>query len=167
MSSKITKKLLYIILITLSLMKSAYSVCNSINCPPLRGICNGNICVCEENFETINNKYIQSNGIYCNYHLKSRFIAFLLEFFFPFGVGHFYSGKTYLFYVKFGLFLVLISMCCSVLCCVAPKSNNNPCSFVLCLILVLSLLGLIIMEIFDLASYGLGIYNDGNGVQMS
>ena len=167
MSNKNTEKRLFIILITLSLIKSAYSACNQQNCPPLRGLCNGNVCVCEENFATINNEYIHSNGISCNYHLKSRYVAFLLELFFPFGVGHFYSGKIYLAIIKLGLLVVLISMCCSVLCCVVSKSNNNPCSFVICLILFLSLVALVIMEIFDLVSYGLGLYNDGNGIPMS
>ncbi len=163
----ITNKYLLTILITFSLIQSAYSGCNSINCPTSRGVCNGNICVCEENYLTVNNKQIQNNGIFCNYHLKSRFIAFLLEFFFPFGVGHFYSGKTTLAMIKLGLFVVLISMCCSVLCCVVGKPTYNTCSLILCLIVVLCIIGIIIMQIFDLVSYALGIYNDGNGVEMS
>ena len=160
------QQLLFIILITLSLIKSIYSVCNSANCPPLRGICSGNLCVCEEGYLTVNNKQIQNNGVFCNYHLKSRFIAFLLEFFFPFGVGHFYSGKIFLAVIKLALFVVLFCMCCAVLCCVTGKVVNT-CSFIISLIVVLCLIGIVFMEIFDLVSYALGIYSDGNGIEMS
>ena len=161
-----SKNLLFIILISFSLIKSTYSVCNPSNCPPLRGICNQNICICEEGYTTVNNKNIQNNGIFCNYHLKSRFIAFLLEFFFPFGVGHFYSGKTILAVVKLGIFVLLICSCCTVLICL-PKKDVNACSVIVCLIVVLCIIGIIFMQIFDLVSYGLGIYNDGNGIEMS
>ena len=152
--------------ITFSLIKSTYSACNSLNCPPLRGICSNNICVCEENYKTVDNNAIKSNGVFCNYKLKSRFVAFLLEFIFPFGVGHFYSGKIILACIKLGLFVLLISMCCSVLICVSGKAVNA-CSVIICLIVVLSIISIIVMEIFDLVSYGLGIYNDGNGIEMS
>ena len=179
MSNKITHKLLFFILITLSLIKTAYTACNLINCPPLRGLCESNQCICEESYATINNKYIQSNGISCNYHLKSRFVAFLLEFFFPFGVGHFYAGKTILAAVKLGILVLIISTCCCVLCFVASKKRtnenanddsnekSNACSFIVCIIFVLSLIGLVIMEVFDLVCYGLGLYLDGNGVPMN
>ena len=160
------QKFFFIILITLSLIKSTYSTCNSVNCPPLRGVCNGNLCVCEENYITVNNKFIENNGVFCNYHLKSRFIAFLLEFFFPFGVGHFYSGKTILAVVKLSLFVLLICTCCAVLCCVSAKVTNA-CTVFICVMVVLCIIALVIMEIFDLVCYALGVYNDGNGIEMS
>ena len=160
------QKSLFVILITLSLIQSTYSVCNAVNCPPLRGVCSGNLCVCEEGYLTVNNKNIQSNGVFCNYHLKSRFVAFLLEFFFPFGVGHFYSGKIVLAVIKLSLFVVLFCMCCAVLCCVSGKVVNT-CSFIISAIVVLCLIGIVFMEIIDLVSYALGIYNDGNGIEMS
>ena len=157
---------LFIILIIFSLIQSTYSACNSVNCPPLRGVCSGNLCVCEEGYLTVNNKKIQNNGVFCNYHLKSRFIAFLLEFFFPFGVGHFYSGKTYFAAIKIGLFVLMISMCCTILCCVNVKAVNG-CSFFISLVLVLCIIGILAMQIFDLIGYALGIYKDGNGVELS
>ena len=159
-------KSIFLLLVTLCLIKSAYSVCNTVNCPPLRGICNADLCICEDGFTTVNNKYIKNNGIFCNYRLKYRFVAFLLEFFFPFGVGHFYSGKKILASIKLGLFVLMIFMCCAALCCVNVKAINS-CSFVISLILILSLIGLIIMEIFDLLFYAIGFYNDGNGIEMS
>ena len=166
MSKRNNKILFFILLITFTLIKTSLSVCNTDNCPPLRGLCNGNMCVCEENYQTVNNKYVHNNGIYCNYKLKSKFVAFLLEFFFPFGVGHFYSGKTYFAFIKIGLFVLMISMCCTVLCCSNVKGLNG-CQFIVCLILVLCIIGILVLQIFDLIGYALGIYNDGNGVEMA
>ena len=97
---KINQKLLLLFFIILSQIKSAYSICNLDNCPPLSGFCSRDICICNRNYITINNKNIQSNGIFCNSPLKSRFVAFALEFFFPFGIGHFYSEKTILAVIK-------------------------------------------------------------------
>ena len=165
MPKKITQKLILFLLITFSLIKSTYSVCNQLNCPPLRGICSRDICICDDNYKTINNKNIQSNGIFCNYPLKSRFVAFVLEFFFPFGVGHFYSGKTILAAIKLGFFVLLISLCCFVLCCVNAKAVNG-CAFFICIVLILCIISLVIMEFIDLICYGIGFYVDGNGVEM-
>ena len=72
------------------------SACNPANCPPLRGLCSNNICVCQERFVAVNNKYIKNNGVFCDCVLKSRSIAFVLEFFSPFGAGHFYAEKQFL-----------------------------------------------------------------------
>ena len=163
-----SNQLLLFILISFSLIKSVTSECNSLNCPPLRGLCSNNICVCEEGFTTINNKYIKNNGIFCNYILKSRYIAFLLEFFFPFGAGHFYSGKTILSSLKLGIFVTIIISLLALLC-FNPKNRNgqNTCALILSTILVLCLLSIIIFQIMDLIGYGAGIYSDGNGVPLN
>ena len=162
---KFSLKTLFFITISLTLIESTYSFCNEGNCPLTRGMCSNNQCICNEKYITINNKDFRANGIFCNYELKSRFIAFLLEFFFPFGVGHFYSGKIYLATTKLSLFAILICSCCCVLCCI-PGKNLNACSISMCIIVVLCIISLVVMEIFDLVSYGLGIYNDGNGIEM-
>ena len=166
MSKTNTHKLIVILLVTFSLIKISLSACNIENCPPSRGLCNANVCVCEENFQTVNNEYVHNNGIFCNYKLKSRFVAFLLEFFFPFGVGHFYSGKTYFAVIKIGLFVVMICMCCSMICCGNAKVAKG-CQFIIALLIVLCVIGILGMQIFDLIGYALGIYKDGNGVEMS
>ena len=139
---------LFIFMVINCLIKTSYSICNTVNCPPLRGICKENQCICENGFITVNNKIIQNNGVNCNYHLKNRIVAFLLEFFFPFGAGHFYSGKSLLAVIKLFLFIFLICMCCSVLCCVAAK-NANTCSVILCAIVFLCIISLALMEIFN------------------
>ena len=161
-----SNKLLFIILLTLSFIKLASSICNESNCPKSRGTCSGEYCICHDKYITMNNKNIKNSGIYCNYPLKSRITAFLLELFFPFGIGHFYSGNLLLAIIKLAIFILLFSMCCSLLCCAAGKMLGA-CSSIISLIVILSLVGLILMEIFDLVGYGFGIYNDGNGVIMS
>ena len=162
------KNLLLLFLISFSLIQSVNSACNASNCPPLRGLCQKNMCVCEEGFTTINNENIKNNGIFCNYILKSRYVAFLLEFLFPIGVGHFYSGKTILASIKLGIFVLLVFSCIFMLCCLSKNRHEiNMGKYILVIIIVLSFLSLILMEIFDLIAYGIGLYNDGNGVQMN
>ena len=163
MSNKIYQKSIYIILISISLIKSAYSFCSLENCPPQRGVCYGNQCVCQNNYITTN--IGNNNGVFCNYRLKSKMMAFILEFLFPFGVGHFYSGNIILGVIKLALWILMICMFCSILCCIVGKVINA-CSIIVFLIILLSVLGLVIMEIFDLISYGLGIYKDGKGFEM-
>ena len=163
----ISNKFLLSILISFSLLQSVTSQCNSLNCPPLRGLCSNNICVCQEGFATVNNYYIKNNGIFCNYSLKSRFIAFALEFFFPFGAGHFYSGKTILACLKLGFFVLLIFSSICALCLNAMnESSSKTGTIILTLIILISILGIILMQIFDLIAYGAGIYSDGNGVAL-
>ena len=160
--------LLLLLLITFSLIQSVNSICNASNCPPLRGLCSDNICVCEEGFTTINNKRIKNNGIFCNYRLKSRYIAFILEFFFPFGAGHFYSGKTILASIKLGLFVLLVISFFVILCCRSKNRNeSNISSVIFTIVIILCLLSIVLMEIFDLIGYAAGIYVDGNGVELN
>ena len=160
-------KLLFFILLCLYQFQTVSSACDSLNCPPLRGLCSNNICVCQEGFATVNNYYIKNNGIFCNYSLKSRFIAFALEFFFPFGAGHFYSGKTILACIKLGFFVLLIFSSICALCLNAMnESSSKTGTIILTLIILISILGIILMQIFDLIAYGAGIYSDGNGVAL-
>ena len=159
------KNKFFLIFISVSLINSVYLVCNKSNCPESRGTCSGGTCICKNNYITISNAYVDNKGIYCNYPVKSKLMAVLLEFFFPFGVGHFYSGNTLLAIIKLVIFIILLSMCCSILCCVAGKCINIV-SSIICFTIIASLIALVCMEIFDLVGYGFGIYNDGNGVMM-
>ena len=81
--SSITSFKVYLtILVSLSLINATYCICNESNCPSSRGFCNSNNqCICQNNYITVNNEFVKSNGVSCNYHLKSRYIALLLEFF--------------------------------------------------------------------------------------
>ena len=147
-------------------IKKIHSIsCSPQNCPPLQGICYKNQCVCSKDFVTVNNQYIKNYGISCNYQTKNRFIAFLLEFFFPFGVGHLYAEKKYLAIIKFSFFLIFLFGYCGQLCCL-QKPINKGIIFV-SVIFLLDLLLWILMQIFDIICYALGYYYDGNGVIMN
>ena len=163
-----SNKLLFFILICLYQFQTVSSACDQLNCPPLRGLCSNNICVCQEGFVTVNNYYIKNNGIFCNYILKSRYIAFILEFFFPFGAGHFYAGKTIFASIKLGIFVTLI-VCFLVWLCFISKNGTetNAGSITLALIVFLSIIILILMQVFDLIAFAFGLYSDGNGVALS
>ena len=167
-SNYFSNKLLFFIIICLYQFQTVSSACDSLNCPPLRGLCSNNLCVCEEGYATVNNNQIKNNGIFCNYNLKSRYIAFLLEFFFPIGAGHFYSGKTILASIKLGLFVFLVVSFIIVLFCKSVnRFNANSGTITLSFLIILCLLGIVLMQIFDLIGYACGIYLDGNGVEMN
>ena len=138
--------------------------CSPSNCPPLQGVCDKNVCVCAKDYATVDNEYIKSYGISCNYQTKTKFIAFILELFFPIGVGHIYAEKTYMAILKFSLFLVFIFSFCGELCCLKSKINN--CLICLSFIFILDFLAWFSIQLMDIVSYGLGYYTDGNGVPM-
>ena len=153
------------ILISFSIIKIYYCAgCSPSNCPPLQGVCDKNVCVCAKDYATVDNEYIKSYGISCNYQTKTKFIAFILELFFPIGVGHIYAEKTYMAILKFCLFLVFIFSFCGELCCL--KSKINSCLIFLSVIFILDFLAWMIVQLIDIVSYGLGYYTDGNGVPM-
>jgi hypothetical protein len=154
---------LYKLLFLITLLKINICLkCSPSNCPPLQGICEKNVCICSKNFKTVNNQYIKSYGINCNYQIKYKLIAFLLELFFPIGVGHIYAEKTNMAILKFTLFVIFILSFCGELCCLKSKINNS----VICLsfIFLLNFFAWISIQIIDIVSYGLGYYNDGNAV---
>ena len=153
-----------VILLLLSIISPISPTCTPSNCPPLQGICSNNECICSRDFLTVNNAYIKNNGVFCNYETKSHFLAFLLELFLPFGVGHLYAENLTLATVKFCLFVVLVVCFVSILCTL--QTNVNKMIVALSAILVITLLSLICFEIFDIIFYALNKYKDGNGVIM-
>ena len=161
------KKITFIIFVYFLInIKKIHSIsCSPQNCPPLQGICYKNQCICSKDFVTVNNQYIKNYGVSCNYETKNRFIAFLLEFFFPFGVGHLYAEKKYLAMIKFSFFLIFLFGYCGQLCCL-QKPINKGIVFV-SIIFLLDILVWFSMQIFDIVCYALGYYYDGNGVIMN
>ncbi|MCQ2817044.1 MAG: hypothetical protein MJ252_07245 [archaeon] len=136
--------------------------CNYSNCPPLQGVCFNNQCICGKGYATVNNEYINSNGISCNYKTKSQFIAFLLEFFFPIGVGHLYSERTLMASIKFGIFVFFLIGFCSELCLL--KTAMNKCIICLSIFFILDIIIWFGIQLVDLCGFALGFYKDGHGV---
>ena len=78
------------------------------------------------------------------------------------------SGKTIFASIKLGTFVTLI-VCFLIWLCFISKNGTetNLGSIILALIVFLSIIILILMQVFDLIAFGFGIYSDGNGVALS
>ena len=68
------------ILISFSIIKIYYCAgCSPSNCPPLQGVCDKNVCVCAKDYATVDNEYIKSYGISCNYFSLLELAIFMLK----------------------------------------------------------------------------------------
>lgn len=77
--------------------------CGKDLCYAKGSICFLDKCVCRECYITVD---IENNYSNCNYSQKSSFIGFLLEFFIPFGIGHFYLGNIFSGIIKISFCLI-------------------------------------------------------------
>jgi hypothetical protein len=137
------------------------SQCSFTNCPPTRGSCVENKCICFEGYTTLPEPFQPR----CNYKQKSRFIAFFLELFFPVGAGHLYAGRIVSALIKlFSFMMIVCSFCCN-LCFIFLSLEQK---FLICpsIIFILALVTWIILEGIDLVCFGMGIYKDGNGIEL-
>ena len=83
-----------------------YKLCNKKNCPVTRGTCSSeNICVCFDGYMTT-----FEQPTYCDYEQYELLIFLLLEFFFSFGVGHFYVHRYFYGLIKF----IAVAILCAV-----------------------------------------------------
>jgi len=150
--------------------------CNELNCPFAKGQCINNQCYCFPGYITnnSNNNTNLREGrlneeviVQCNYEAKSHTIAFFLEFFFPFGVGHFYSQRYVQGCFKLLLFCLLCLFWCGDICGIRIRfALNSQMDKVHIFLVLLNLLTLLIVHIIDLVCFGFQIYKDGNGVDM-
>jgi hypothetical protein len=137
-------------------------ICSYENCPFSQGVCYDNKCLCAYGFKTLSSA--SEPQINCNYHQKSKMTAFLLEFFFPFGLGHYYAGKFYFAIAKLVLFVFLFCNFCGELVCM----NLRIFKLFICSTLfaiAFSCMWLTFQSI-DLLCYLTGLYNDGYGISM-
>jgi len=140
--------------------------CSNKNCPPLRGECIEETCLCGAGYSTIYrsintsaNIFSDSNFEYCNYEFKYRSYALKFEAVLPFGVGHFYTYRYLHALVKFLIFWFLSFNK------VIFKKNIRYYPFIekmnSILLWIFSLLYLI-----DLIGFQFNYYQDGNGVNL-
>lgn len=142
---------------------------NEINCFLPYGVCiDLNTCMCMPdyaNFQLKNkdNKTLYSHKIYCSYKKKKLIVAALLEFFFPFALGHFYVEHYTLAYIKltinvliyiFGYFIYW---------------HNFKEDLFIGLMAICLLMGCVIpiWNIVDLILFFTKFYKDGNGVSLA
>ena len=101
-------------------------LCSYSNCNPRTGNCiDKNICQCSIGYADISFITQQpADRLYCTYQQKNQLTAFLLEFVFGIGIGHFYAGRVINGLLKFLLFGFILP--CSVCCLTALIPGGNP-----------------------------------------
>lgn len=154
-----------IILVSFSVCQAQQnSKCNYINCPYLQGICSNDKCICARHYTTITDKSNKNNQIYCNYHSKSKITAFLLEFFFPLGLGHFYTDNYGKGLIKLILFTLLLLVCCCELCCIRSLITKG----LICLsfLTIIIAISWAVFQLLDIFGYLVGFYTDGYNVEL-
>ena len=73
----------------------SFGLCNSTNCNKPFGFClDTNTCLCYPGYANVFEKGVNLKDVKCNYTRKRAINAALLEFFVPFGAGHFYGKRT-------------------------------------------------------------------------
>ncbi len=105
------------------------SNCTLSNCGPRNGFCiDEHTCQCHvgyANFKPVTRTYAQEPERYCTYEQGSQLVAFLLEFFFPIGVGHLYAGRIVNGIIKMCFNIILPCVLCCVVagCAVGTQSS--------------------------------------------
>lgn len=147
--------------------------CDNSTCNPDVGYClSNNMCACKEefaNFPMNKTETFYPNSA-CNYEKRKQVIAFLLEFFVPFGTSYFYLGRKEVGLLKvsvlFFIPLVLLIIFCH--CCKSTSPINNKANSILFnTFSLIYLVGLIVWLFWDLINISLGKYTDVNGVSLS
>ncbi len=136
---------------------------NFSNITCLYGVCNSTLhCECIEPYTTNTNS--ASIGVECDYEQKYVRTAFFLEFFLPFGVGHFYAERYE--FAIFKLFFFLITALSVVLFIRAyyDKSTQETTELIYALNMVMFVPLLIAWQIADILLFGYNTYVDGNGI---
>ncbi len=150
---------------------AAVTNCSPRNCLPIYAICIGaSKCHCTQGNANVPGK--NPINYVCSYQQKKQVVAFLLEFFFGFGAGHFYVGRWWLGLIKLLIVVIIPIILCCALCCYIHKeeghqSENSLPSF-LVTILIPILLGIIlfIWTMVDAILFGINYYKDINGVPL-
>ena len=135
--------------------------CNKETCK--NGKCeNDNLCICNKEFAFLKDNYSQNNNNeLCNYNLKSQKIAFLLELFLIFGIGHFYCHR-----ILYGALKVAIILSTLIIDYILKKSTYKKSLTTQNITSYFSYsmyFGLIVFQLFDVIMFGLNKHTDGYG----
>jgi hypothetical protein len=139
--------------------------CGTTYCKEDRGICVGEpktYCLCREEYDTFPIESKES----CTYQRKQQLVAFLLEAFCGFGVGHFYTGNLYLAIPKLIVYLLGFSGILVLRIVNMKTEDNNPTTLMLALTSCVVCCFIIIWHVADAFLYALARYKDGNGVDL-
>jgi hypothetical protein len=126
--------------------------CGDSLCNITGGTCvNENECKCDEKWANF-----KGDDVLCDYKRIDRAVPLILEFFLPFGVGHFYSQRYVHGIIKFSLFMYLV----------ISLKNNPQLSVSKHYVNQLMVLIYILVYTIDLLGFATGIYKDGNSISM-
>lgn len=132
------------------------------DCPP-HSRCSGGQCECDRNWMT------PKKGGLCAYEQRSKWITFILSFFFgTFGVDWFYLSHGTVEYIIAGVIKALLgcASCCTLcLKCLLDDVNTTPISSLKC---ITSLFGIIgnVWWLVDWIRILVGVFPDGNGIRL-
>jgi len=140
--------------------------CDNLKCLPQYGHCSSETtCICNKYYAHF---LLNSGEISCSYKRKNQMIAFLLEFFIPFGAGHFYLGNIALGIIKlsFMLCLPIIFIFMNYTCGNFNSRRFISKPFLWDKLFVFYMISLLLWVFFDIVNISLMKYTDSNGVQM-
>lgn len=162
-------KLFFIVLVTaVSLISQTLSSedieteCTFANCPLGKGTCYENTCICSIGFTTQ-----PKSKIDCEYEQKEHSISFFLEFFLPFGSGHFYAERVFFGIIKLCLFTLLCVFWCGDICGLRIRFTlNSRWDKIHIGTVLINLMAFSCLHLVDLICFGFNFYKDGHGVDM-
>ena len=143
-------------------------ICGIQKCDSLGGFCSKYInCTCHKGYDTL----FKINDLKCNYKMYSKFKAGILEFFFGFGIGHFYSLRYHFAEFKLSLYLFLILCCFFSIYQIKEIFNENevndyPKTSICVLFSIGLFIFLLIWQFIDCILFWAGFYLDGNQMKM-
>lgn len=143
--------------------------CGTDNCNVIGGNCVNSLCVCKSGYITRTTLISKNNApqIKCCYQQKSQLTAFLLEFIFSFGFGHFYRGDNLVGCLKFFLYLGLYIVDGYLLYYKKKQVENENFSMKVDLLVysvtIFVFLFWIIWQVYDCVQFGSNSYKDQNG----
>ena len=144
-------------------------ICGIQKCDLIGGFCSKYInCTCNKGYDT----FIKKNDLKCNYKMYSKFKAGILEFFFGFGIGHFYSLRYNFGKFKCSLYLFFI------ICCIISffqikrirneeEANDHPNVSICVISTICFFIILIFWQFIDCILFWSGFYLDGNQMKMN
>ena len=168
-------KFIFYLIINISIFKYIISIDNiTQKCQALCSIEGGEClsnnlkCKCKEGFTTVFN---EENFLFCNYKRSYKIVAGLIEFFFGFGFGHFYTKRYLNGFIQ--LFLEIISYClmtCLFVGFIIYDRRFNvfldTTYLFLKLYCPLIILAIFFWQTIDAILFFRGIYKDGNDIDL-
>lgn len=140
------------------------SYCNYKVCPPNKGYCKVDTCICFEGFMTNKEELPQ---VYCNYEQKHTMTALLLETFGLIGFGHIYSGRYGSGILKMIIFYAIICFGTQFVIQFMKENTDSDVAYYIKIVISLICIGTpIVWHFIDLYNWACDNYKDGNGMPM-